>query len=64
MQEQKLPLSQAERETLERVRRDQGLDDINQAAEWLAKTALRKAAKRTSGRGRALYPVQPRGIKP
>lgn len=57
MHEHKLPFSQAERDTLERVRHEQGLDTIDQAAEWLAKTALRKAARRTSGRGRALYPV-------
>lgn len=58
MHEHNLPFSQAERDALERVRQDQGLDTIDQAAEWLAKTALRKAARRTSGRGRALYPVK------
>lgn len=58
MPDHHIPLTAAERETLERVRRDQGLDNLQQAAEWLAKTALRKAARRSSGRGRALYPVR------
>lgn len=58
MPDHHIPLTAAERETLERVRRDQGLDNLQQAAEWLAKTALRKAARQSSGRGRALYPVR------
>lgn len=57
MPEHKITFSPAQLELLERVRQQQGLDTIGQAAEWLAKTALRKSARRTSGRGRALYPV-------
>ena len=57
MPDHKITFSQAQLYLLERVRRQQGLDSIGQAAEWLAKTALRNAARRTSGRGRALYPV-------
>lgn len=57
MPDHTITLSQAQTEMLERVRQQQGLDSIGQAAEWLAKKALRNAAKRTSGRGRALYPV-------
>lgn len=57
MPEHQITLSPGQLELLERVRQQQGLDTIGQAAEWLAKTALRKSARRTSGRGRALYPV-------
>lgn len=57
MPDHQITFSQAQLELLERVRQQQGLDSIAQAAEWLAKSALRKAARRTSGRGRALYPV-------
>lgn len=58
MPDHHITLSDAQWALLERVRRQQGLASIQQAAEWLAKSALRKAAKRTSGRGRALYPVK------
>lgn len=57
MPDHNITFSPAQLELLERVRQQQGLESITQAAEWLAKTALRKAARRTSGRGRALYPV-------
>jgi len=57
MPDHHITFSQAQLDLLERVRQQQGLDNIGQAAEWLTKTALRKAARRTSGRGRALYPV-------
>ncbi|MEB3733422.1 hypothetical protein ULF88_03095 [Halopseudomonas pachastrellae] len=63
MSDEKMPnlqitLSDDQLELLEEVRRHQGLESVEQAAEWLAKTALRKAARRTSGRGRALYQVR------
>lgn len=47
---------------LEQVRQQQGLATVEQAAEWLAKTRLRRTARATTGRGRALYavPRQPR----
>lgn len=57
MPDHNITLTEAQMELLEQVRQQQGLGSIEQAAEWLAKTALRTAAKRTSGRGRALYPV-------
>ncbi|MFA5548635.1 MAG: hypothetical protein WDA10_08870 [Porticoccaceae bacterium] len=53
-----ISLTAADLEYLEQVRISQGLESIEQAAEWLAKTAVRKAARRTTGRGRALYPVE------
>ena len=63
MSDEKMPnlqitLSDDQLELLEEVRWHQGLESVEQAAEWLAKTALRKAARRTSGRGRALYQVR------
>lgn len=50
-------LNDAERDVLERVRVSQGLQTIDQAAEWLIKTRLRQSARQTTGRGRALYVV-------
>lgn len=47
--------SDIEMEMLERVRLQEGLDSVQQAAEWLAKRAIRRGAKRITGRGRALY---------
>ncbi|WP_433692424.1 hypothetical protein [Herbaspirillum seropedicae] len=52
-----IPLSDEERQVLETVRQREGLESIDQALEWLAKTALRNGAKRITGRGRALYAV-------
>lgn len=57
MTDHPLQISDAEHEQLELVRQQQGLESVEQAAEWLAKTAIRRAARKTSGRGRALYPV-------
>lgn len=59
MPDQHITLSDTQWALLEKVRGQQGLASVQQAAEWLAKSALRKAAKRTNGRGRALYPVKP-----
>lgn len=50
-----------ELDLLERVRESQKLTTIDQAAEWLIKTRLRKAVAKLSGRSRALYSV-PRHI--
>lgn len=50
-----LTFTDAEQELLERVRVQQGLDSIEQAAEWLAKRAIRRLARRSTGRGRALH---------
>jgi hypothetical protein len=54
---QEITLTDAECDLLERVRQQQGLDSVQQAAEWLAKSRLRKQSRQISGRGRALYPV-------
>lgn len=43
---------------LEAVRVQQGLDTIDQAAEWLAHRRLRKGVGNLTGRGRALYEVR------
>jgi len=55
MPEEQITINDEEREVLERVRQQQGLDSIEQAAEWLAKSRLRRQSKQISGRGRALY---------
>jgi len=46
-----------EHELLERVRESQKLKSVDQAAEWLVKTRLRRAAMKLCGRSRALYSV-------
>lgn len=55
MPDHEITFSDDERAILERVRQQQGLETIEQAAEWLAKSRLRRQAKQISGRGRALY---------
>ncbi|WP_447529833.1 hypothetical protein [Vreelandella sp. TE19] len=40
---------------LEAVRQQQGLDTIEQAAEWLLRRRMRKGVGSLTGRGRALY---------
>lgn len=42
---------------LEGVRQQQGLDTLDQAAEYLTRYRIRNAAKKTAG-PRALYPVK------
>jgi hypothetical protein len=61
MQEQTMTLTPDEVALLEQVRVLHGLDTIDQAAELLAKAALRRNARQSNGRGRALYPVPTRG---
>ena len=61
MYENKITLSESDMDLLERVRVQQGLQTIDQAAEWLAKTRLRRTARHANGRGRALYPVPTTG---
>lgn len=46
-----------EHELLEQVRESQKLKSVDQAAEWLVKTRLRRAAMKLCGRSRALYSV-------
>ncbi len=57
MPDQHITFSAEELRMLEQVRLQQGLQTVEQAAEWLAKARLRRQAKRITGRGRALYPV-------
>jgi hypothetical protein len=57
---EEISLSDEDYALLELVRLHQGLDSIEQAAEWLAKTRLRRQAKDMTGRGRALVLVKGR----
>nr|BDD47126.1 hypothetical protein 5 [Saccharospirillaceae bacterium] len=50
-------MTEEEASLLERVRQQQGLNDLQQAAEWLVKVRLRRAVQREFGTHRALYPV-------
>ncbi|MDQ7735774.1 hypothetical protein QT231_24035 [Halomonas sp. SpR1] len=45
---------------LEAVRQQQGLETLDQAAEWLARRRLRKGTASLTGRGRALYDIRGR----
>ncbi|MGK5079620.1 hypothetical protein [Janthinobacterium sp. HLX7-2] len=58
MPDHQITLNDDERALLEIVRQRQGLASIEQAAEWLIKSRLRKQAKNMTGRGRALYQVE------
>ncbi|MDH0866470.1 hypothetical protein [Mitsuaria sp. GD03876] len=60
MPELQIAINEADRDVLERVRLQQGLDTLEQAAEWLIKSRLRRSVRSITGRGRALY-VVPRG---
>jgi hypothetical protein len=57
MPDHKLTLTDDDVVLLERVRVRYGLETIDQAAELLAKQALRRTARQSNGRGRALYAV-------
>ena len=46
---------------LEELRQQQGLATLEQAAEWLAKSRIRRAAERMSGKRRAFKLVVPPG---
>lgn len=46
-------------EGLERVRRQQGLATLEQAAEWLVKASIRRTAERMTGKRRLLHLVSP-----
>jgi len=58
MPDHQINLNDDERALLEIVRQRQGLASIDQAAEWLGKSRLRKQSKNMTGRGRALYQVE------
>ncbi|AIO47452.1 MULTISPECIES: hypothetical protein [Burkholderia] len=57
MPELEITFTEQDAEILERVRQQQGLASIQQAAEWLVKRRLRLGARRLTGRDRALYVV-------
>lgn len=57
MPEYTFELSDGEAALIERVREHKGLETTDQAAEWLIKTRLRRLARQSNGRGRALYAV-------
>ncbi|WP_017454527.1 hypothetical protein [Herbaspirillum rubrisubalbicans] len=50
-------LSDEERAQIDAIRQREGLESVDQALEWLAKTALRNGVKRVTGKGRTLYAV-------
>jgi len=58
MPENHTMFSDEERAALEAVRQREGLEDLDQAFEWLVKSALRNGARRITGRGRALYAIE------
>lgn len=57
MPDHNITITEEEGALLEAVRQQQGLETIEQAAEFLAKSRLRRTARQTTGRGRALYLV-------
>ena len=58
MPDQHITVDDAERDMLERIRQQQGLDTIEQAGEWLLASGVRKGTRVITGRGRALYQVE------
>jgi len=62
MPEHHITLTDADQRLLARVCRLLGFATQEQAAEWLVKRRLARAARQTNGRGRALYMLpRPRG---
>lgn len=60
MPEHTITLTDADCTLLERVQLQRGLPSLEAAAEWLVKVRLRRAARATTGRGRALYLIDRR----
>ena len=58
MPEQPMDLDQQAKAVLEAVREQQGLENLEQAAEWLLRRRIRRGAQGLTGRGRALYAVE------
>ncbi|RUR27719.1 hypothetical protein [Vreelandella nanhaiensis] len=54
----RLPLDEELEKQLEAVRQQEGLETIDQAAEWLLRRRLRKGVGSLTGRGRALYEIR------
>lgn len=63
MPDHEITFNDEERAVLEVVRQRQGLKSIEQAAEWLVKSRLRKQSRNMTGRGRALYQVERKSSK-
>lgn len=59
-EENRLALDEEVERKLEAVRKQQGLETIDQAAEWLIRRRLRKGVGSLTGRGRALYDTRGR----
>ncbi|CAN7258216.1 hypothetical protein LJR084_001199 [Variovorax sp. LjRoot84] len=57
MPEHTITLTDADCTLIERVQQQRGLPSLEAAAEWLVKARLRRAARTSTGRGRALYLV-------
>ena len=57
MPEINLELTDQQAELLETIRMQQGLETIDQAAEWLIKQRMRGASLKLTGRNRALHAV-------
>ena len=57
MPEHTITFSDEDHALIERVQLRRGLPSLEAAAEWLVKARLRRAARATTGRGRALYLV-------
>lgn len=58
MPQQQLDLTQHAVAALEAVRDQQGLESLEQAAEWLLRRRIRRGSQGLTGRGRALYDTQ------
>ena len=63
MPEHTIILTDADCTLIERVQLQLGLPSLEAAAEWLVKARLRRAARATTGRGRALYLVDHTGTR-
>ncbi|SFO51327.1 hypothetical protein SAMN05216567_10119 [Variovorax sp. OK605] len=63
MPEHTITFTDEDHALIERVQSDRGLPSLEAAAEWLVKARLRRAARATTGRGRALYLVDPQPRK-
>ncbi|ROQ39346.1 hypothetical protein EDB94_3749 [Marinobacter sp. 3-2] len=57
MPEITLELTDQQAELLDTIRKQQGLETIDQAAEWLIKQRMRGASLKLTGRNRALHAV-------
>lgn len=57
MPEITLELTDQQSELLDTIRKQQGLETMDQAAEWLIKQRMRGASLKLTGRNRALHAV-------